>query len=186
MNTTANTSNKANSKTNKATKAKSVKETMPERNSPRLNKSPPGMKSSDRGNKMLTTLCALKHVQVLNCCHCAIYCLVLAEPIRDQIERRFTRSDSVSEVAPDSTDFPQSNQPEASVIEPTVSQGSGVINEPAAITSLDPNIVSVSGANVPLAVTGAPVPNTAALTRVPSSLLTLVNKYCIATCYIPL
>ena len=56
MNSTANTSNKANSKTNKAIKAKSVKETVPERNSPRLHKSPPGMKSSDRGNKMLTTL----------------------------------------------------------------------------------------------------------------------------------
>ena len=34
--------------------------------------------------------------------------------------------------------------------------------------------------------TGAPVPNTVALSRVPSSLQTLVDKYCVATCEIPI
>ena len=61
-----------------------------------------------------------------------------------------------------------------------------VINEPASIASVEPVLVSDSGANVHLAVTGAPVPNTAALPRVPSSLLTLVDTYCVATCEIPL
>ena len=84
----------------------------------------------------------------LNCCHYAFYWLVLAEPIKDQIERRFQRSESVSEVVIETPEFPQSNQPEASVIEPTVSEGSVVINEPAAITSVEPDIVSVCGGNV--------------------------------------
>ena len=35
-------------------------------------------------------------------------------------------------------------------------------------------------------VSGAPVPNVEALARVPSSLLQLVDKYCVATCEIPL
>ena len=108
------------------------------------------------------------------------------EPIKDQIEQRFQQSESVSEVIIETAIFSQSNQPKASVLEPTVSEGSVVINDPAAITSVEPDILSVSGVNVHLAVTGAPVSSTAALTRVPSSLLMLIDKYCIATCDIPL
>ena len=81
---------------------------------------------------------------------------------------------------------PKSNVPEASVLQSEVSEGSVVINEPASIGSVEPVIVSDPGAIVHLAVAGAPVPNTEVVARVPSSLLQSVDKYCIATCEVPL
>ena len=58
-------------------------------------------------------------------------------------------------------------------------------NEPASIVSVEPGLVSDSCTNVHLSGTGAPVVNTDAVVRAPSSLQQLVDKYCVATREIP-
>ena len=168
---------KAPSKAVAAKVSKSFKEgEIDIKKSPRLNKSP-SMKSSLRGKLISTAYLGVKNIQLRQHLSCVFGCLVLSEPIHDQIERRFQI---------DVCDEPQMpNTADAKVGKPDISEGTLDTTEPEPTVSAGPVLESESG--VDLANIGAKsTQDVVARARVPASLKDLVDKYCVATCEIPL
>jgi len=108
-----------------------------------------------------------------------VFGLVLEEPFRDQIQRRFDVDASEEPVLPDTAG--------ATVPEPEVSEGSLESKATEPTIAVDPGLKSDSAVVVDLAATGAE-PKQAIVARgsIPASLKSLVEKYCVATCEIPI
>ena len=110
---------------------------------------------------------------------CVLLCLVLAEPFRDQIERRFQCEVSEEPVVSDTAG--------ATVRETEISAGSLETKAPEPNLAVDPGLESNSAVVVDLGATGAqPKQDVLLRGRIPSSLKALVDKYCVATCEIPI
>ena len=131
---------KAPSKAVAAKVSKSFKEgEIDIKKSPRLNKSP-SMKSSLRGKLISTAYLGVKNIQLRQHLSCVFGCLVLSEPIHDQIERRFRI---------DVCDEPQMpNTADAKVGKPDISEGSLDTSEPEPTVSAGPVLESESGVDL--------------------------------------
>ena len=108
----------------------------------------------------------LINVQIRQHFSCLFGCLILSEPIHNQIERRF--------------------QIDSKVGEPDIAEGTLDTKEPEPTVSVGPVLESESSEGVDMANMGTKsARDVVARARVPASLKDLVNKYCVATCEIP-
>ena len=109
---------------------------------------------------------------------CVFLCLVLDEPFRDQIERRFQVVASEEPVLSETAG--------ATVREPEISDGTLETKAIEPTLAVDPGLKSDS-VFVDLEATGAqPNQDVVARGSIPSNLKDLVDKYCVATCEIPI
>jgi len=110
---------------------------------------------------------------------CVFLCLVLDEPFRDQIDRRFEVDVSEEPVLSDTAG--------ANVREPEVSGGSLESKASEPTLAVDPGLNSDSAVVVDLAATGAqPKQDVVAQGSIPASSKALVDKYCVTTCEVPI
>ena len=106
-------------------------------------------------------------------------CLVLDEPFRDQIQRRFEGYVSEEPVL--------SETEGATVREPEVSGGSLEYKASEPTLAVDPGLNSDSAVVVDLTATGAqPKQDVVARGSIPASLKVLADKYCVVTCEVPI
>ena len=106
-----------------------------------------------------------------------VFGLVLDEPFRDQIERRFHIDVSEEPVLPDTQD--------ATVREPEVSEASLECKATEPTIAVDTGLTLDSAVVVELAATGAePKQDIVSRGSIPSSLIALVDKHCLPTCEI--
>ena len=114
---------------------------------------------------------------ILKQIRCVFLCLVLDKPFHDQIQRRF-----------DVSEEPVLSETEgATVREPEVSGGSLESKASEPTLAVDPGLNSDSAVVVDLAATGAqPKQDVVVRGSIPAILKALVDKYCVATCEVPI